>query len=95
MSAIKQDRPTPLALPRNLLAEVQRTGHVLGLSASEAARLALELGLPLLRTQRTAKHAPITSVAPWQPGELEADYTGETDQGYPLKEFMNAQKWGD
>ena len=94
MSATNQTTPWPVAMPGELLDEARRTANDLGLSVSDALRLALELGLPLLRTQRAAKTDLVTTVAPWQPGELEADYASETDEGYPLKEFMAAQQWG-
>lgn len=95
MNATNQGTPGPLGISSELLEEARRTANELGLSVSDAVRLALETGLPLLRTRRGGNTSMIVTVAPWQPGELAADYASETDEGYPLKAFMMAQQWGE
>jgi hypothetical protein len=77
-----------------LLEAAQSTAGELGLSVAETMRLALHLGLPLLRAQKAILTGTVAAVSPWQPGELAADYANETDEGFPIQELMAAQRWG-
>lgn len=55
----------PLALPPDLLREVQKTANQTGLSLADAMRQSLKLGLPKLREELTAQ----ASLKPFTPKE--------------------------
>lgn len=77
-------------IPGELVQEMTSAAERLGLSVPETVRLALQL----LQTEGTVRSGPIAQVAPWQPGELSGDYASETDDGYPLTEWIAVQRWG-
>jgi len=49
----------PLAMPRELLAEVRKTAKKTGLSVADAMRQSMKLGLPRLREQLAPKGQPL------------------------------------
>ncbi len=80
----------PLALPKDLLGEVQSAAKETGLSQQDVMRQSMKLGLPTLR-QLLGKPGRVTNVDPLPDAVLRKVYSERDDDEDSIRLFMKAQ----